>query len=193
MTPIKLLIGLSGAAGSGKSTAQRIIADRYGLARVNFADPLKDGIAAMFDLDERYLSGELKEQPLPWLGKSPRELMQTLGTEWGRELVAKDLWIRLARLRLMQLEKIEGEAFLGAVFSDACNRQEADWIRRQGGTVIHLYRPGTGDVNGHDSEAVIFMNKDDLVITNAGDLDELNARITLAMDDLLTRRATSCA
>lgn len=191
MTPTKLLIGLTGPARCGKSTAQSIIADRFGLARMNFADPLKDGLGPMLGLDERHLSGELKEHPLPWLGKSPRELMQTLGTEWGRELVANDLWVRVARQRLAQLEDAEGEAFQGAVFSDVRFPQEADFIRRHGGTVIHLYRPGTAEVRPHISEAGIPLHKRDQVITNGGDLDELNARITLAVEALIDAGGTT--
>ncbi|MCH4563374.1 hypothetical protein MKP05_09550 [Halomonas sp. EGI 63088] len=187
---LKLLIGLTGAARCGKSTAQRIIADRYGLARINFADPIKDALGAMLDLDDRHLNGELKEQPLPWLGKSPRELMQTLGTEWGRDLVAPDLWTRVARQRLAQLEDAEGDAFQGAVFSDVRTPQEAEWIRTHGGTVIHLYRPGTAPVRPHATELGVALHRLDRVITNGGDLDELNARLTLAMDELIDQATT---
>ena len=193
MTPAKLLIGLTGPARCGKSTAQTIIADRFGLARINFADPLKDGLGAMLGLNERHLAGELKEAPLPWLGKSPRELMQTLGTEWGRELVANDLWVRVARQRLALMEDTEGDAFQGAVFSDVRFPQEADFIRRHGGTVIHLYRTGNADVRPHISEAGIALHKHDQLITNGGDLDELNARLTIAVEQMIDAGgATAC-
>ncbi|MBB3192079.1 deoxynucleotide monophosphate kinase [Halomonas cerina] len=188
---IKLLIGLAGPARCGKSTAQRIIADRYGLARLNFADPLKDALGAMLDLDDRHLNGELKEEPLAWLGKSPRELMQTLGTEWGRDQVAQDFWVRVAQQRLAQLEDIEGDAYQGAVISDVRFPQEAEWLRAHGGTLIHLYRPGTEPVRSHRSEAGIPLARQDRVVTNGGDLDELNARLTLTIDEIIDMRAAS--
>ena len=40
----------------------------------------------------------LKEQPIPGLQRSYRELAQTLGTEWGRQLQGEDFWLRCAGL-----------------------------------------------------------------------------------------------
>ena len=75
------LIGLMGAAGAGKNTVGEILL-RAGWQQMAFADPLRDGLAAMLWLPtECYVSR--KEQPIEWLGgATPRMLMQTLGTEW---------------------------------------------------------------------------------------------------------------
>ena len=35
-----------------------------------------------------------------WGGKTPRYLMQTLGTEWGRMMVDGDLWVELCCVRI---------------------------------------------------------------------------------------------
>jgi hypothetical protein len=44
-------------------------------------------------LNNSELYGHLKEKPSPLLGgKTPRHAMQTLGTEWGRNLISADLW-----------------------------------------------------------------------------------------------------
>ncbi|TFH84939.1 deoxynucleotide monophosphate kinase [Billgrantia azerbaijanica] len=196
---IKLLLGLAGPARAGKSTAQGIIADRFGLARVNFADPIKDALAAMLWLDERHLAGELKEKPLGWLPHSPRELMQTLGTEWGRELYGTGFWTTVAQQRLARLEDIEGERFQGAVFSDVRFESEARWIRNHGGTVIHLQRNDAQPVRSHPSEAgiplkhgdLIVANNGDLIVANNGDLDELRSRLTQAVDSLIDARVAA--
>jgi hypothetical protein len=187
----KLLIGLTGPARCGTSTAQRIIADRYGLARINLADPLKDALGAMLMLDERHLEGELKEQPLPWLGKSPRELMQTLGTEWGRDCVTHDLWLRVAEQRLAHLEDIEGDAYQGAVIGDVRFPNEADWLRANGGTLIHVYRRDLPGVRDHVSETGIAHARGDRIVTNDGDFDDLEERLTHLIDDAIDRRAAS--
>jgi hypothetical protein len=61
-------------------------------ARAAFADPLKDMLVTGLSVTrERDLDGPHKHDPTNYGGKSPRELMQTLGTEWGRELIDPDI------------------------------------------------------------------------------------------------------
>jgi hypothetical protein len=55
--------------------------------------------------DEHFFDRQLKETPLPVIGKSPREIMQTLGTEWGRRLVNPDLWVCLAEREVEKLRQ----------------------------------------------------------------------------------------
>ncbi|XKE45722.1 hypothetical protein LG302_00855 [Halomonas organivorans] len=186
---LKLLIGLTGPARCGKTTAQRIIADRYGLARLALADPIKDALAAMLWLEPEALDGAAKERPLPWLGKSPRELMQTLGTEWGRDLVTQDLWLRIAEQRLAHLEDIEGDAYQGAVIGDIRFPDEAEWLRAHGGTLIHIHRQDVPAVRGHVSEAGVPHARSDRIVTNDGDLADLQERLTHIIDDVIDRRA----
>lgn len=147
----------------------------------------------MLDIDVHALDGEAKEAPLPGIEFSPRELMQTLDTEWGRDLYGTNFWVKLAERRLAMLEDVETERFQGAVFSDVRFPQEADWIRQHGGTVIHLHRPGNAQVRAHLSEAGIALHKRDQLITNGGDLDELNARLTIAVEQMIDAGgATAC-
>jgi hypothetical protein len=186
---IKLLIGLAGPARCGKSTAQRIFAERFGLARINFADPIKEGLGAMLDLDVHALDGAAKETPLPGLGKSPRELMQTLGTEWGRHQCGSEFWIRVAQRRLAMLEDIEDECFQGAVFSDVRFEEEAAWIRAQGGQVIHLTRTDAAPVRGHASEAGVARAPNDAIVCNDVDLDDLDDRLTQLIDTIIDQIA----
>jgi hypothetical protein len=188
---IKLLIGLAGPARCGKSTAQAILADKFGLARINFADPIKDALTTMLDVDFHALSGQDKEAPLPGFGKSPRQLMQTLGTEWGRELCGAEFWTQVAERRLALLENAEGDHFQGVVFSDVRFASEAQWIRNAGGTVIHLSRPGVAPVHAHRSEAGIPLNKGDLIVANNSDLDELRSRLSQAVDALIDARVAA--
>lgn len=187
-----MLIGLAGAARTGKSTAQGVIADEFGLAPLNFADPIKDALTAMLDVDFHHLDGAEKEAPLPALGLSPRELMQTLGTEWGRHLNGSGFWIAVAQRRLALLENAAGDAFRGAVFSDVRFNEEAEWLRRHGGLIIHLARPGADAVRGHASEAGIYPRRGDAHVDNSGSLSELRQALiaTVFRND---RRATCFA
>ena len=92
----QLIIGLHGLARTGKDTAARYLAAHYVLLSYAFAEPLKAAIMQMFNLTAEHIEGALKEEPLPGIGKSPRQLMQLLGTDWGRDLVHRELWLLLA-------------------------------------------------------------------------------------------------
>lgn len=89
----ELVIGLCGSKGSGKSTIASYLKAHHNATIIKFADPLKDMMRA-FGLTSDQIDGPLKEEPCELLGgKTPRHAMQTLGTEWGRDLIAEDVWV----------------------------------------------------------------------------------------------------
>ena len=168
MRPI--LIGLTGRARSGKTTAAEHLARTYLLEQYAFADPLRDGLMAIFNLDPTDFEGDRKELPLGWLDRSPRQLMQSMGTEWARKTVHPDVWVKLAEQNLDYMSNALG-AVLGFVVSDVRFENEADLIRRRGGTVIHILRPNALAVNPHISEAGIAANPADLTLPNYGTVE----------------------
>lgn len=169
MRPI--LIGLTGRARSGKTTAAEHLARTYLLEQYAFADPLRDGLMAIFNLDPTDFEGDRKEQPLGWLDCSPRQLMQSMGTEWARNTVHPDVWVKVAEQNLEYMTKALG-AVLGFVVSDVRFENEAHLIRRRGGTVIHIGRNDAQAVNPHISEAGIAVRQNDLILHNNGTVDE---------------------
>lgn len=177
----QILIGLHGSARSGKDTAARYLAAQYQFLLYAFASPLKSALQLMFNLTTAQLDGDQKEQPLNWLGKSPRELMQTLGTEWGRHQVHHQLWLLLAEQNLAKLAQTQ-EWHAGFVISDVRFENEAHWLRERGGVVVHLRRPDAAAVNPHVSESGIAVHDNDLILHNEGDLDYLHAQL----DHLIT-------
>lgn len=177
------LIGLTGRAGCGKDTVARILCETQGFVQIALADPLRDGLKAMFGLSDDQISRrDLKETRIDWLGKSPRELMQTLGTEWGREQVSADIWLRVARRRI---EKIKASPpclhINGIVISDIRFENEADWLRAQGGCVWHIHRPAGCVLSihtaAHSSEQHIPALDSEPHIDNTGDLDDLYTKV----------------
>jgi hypothetical protein len=75
---------------------------------VSISDPLKEMLRSLYssstDLTaeevERRMNGDLKRQPCQYLeGKTPTEAMQTLGTEWGRDRIHADFWLRVWQRR----------------------------------------------------------------------------------------------
>ncbi|WAB92505.1 deoxynucleotide monophosphate kinase [Pseudomonas citronellolis] len=174
-----ILIGLTGRARSGKDTAANYLAAQFGLLIYALASPLKLALLDMLNLPAAALEGAAKEQPLPWLGKSPRELMQLLGTEWGRNLVHPQLWLMLADMNLANHLEASPQA-RGFVISDVRFDNEADWIRAKGGVVVHLRRPDATAVAAHSSESGVTLRDGDLFVANDGDLEDLYR----ALDDV---------
>jgi hypothetical protein len=169
--PLVKLIGLSGAAGSGKSTAAQYLHDAHRYQRKRFAQPLKDAMrrilqGAMLDdhTIERMIEGDLKEVPTPvLLGKTPRHAMQTLGTEWGRHCIGEDFWVNLMR---HALDTSKRGALI--VIEDVRFDNEAALIRSFGGRIIRM--EGRGGIAGsHVSEAGV---EPDLTCYNGGSLIE---------------------
>lgn len=70
-----MIIGLGGAAGSGKDSAAHYLVERHGFEQVAFAEPLKAGCEALFAFNPEQLHGALKEVIDRRLGKAPREVM----------------------------------------------------------------------------------------------------------------------
>lgn len=178
------LIGLTGRAGSGKDTVARFLCEAHGFVQIALADPLRDGIKAMLGItDEQLQDRDLKEATIDWLGRSPRELLQTLGTEWGRNHIASDIWLRVAARRIEKYRQSKPCLHIaGIVVSDIRFENEADWLREQGGQVWHIKRKAGNCLDGqaaaHSSEQHIPARAGEPRIYNFGTLEELYDQVT---------------
>lgn len=149
-----LMLGLVGPIGAGKDTAARYLQDQHAFSPIAFADPVRDMLGALaehVDVDGAWLvERALKEQPMPVLGRSYRQLARSLGTEWGRQLVRADLWISIAEHKARQA-LARGENVL---LTDVRYLDEASWLRSLGGRLVALQRDGCAFHHGaHGSEA----------------------------------------
>jgi hypothetical protein len=177
MTP--RLIGLAGRAGTGKSTIARLLCEQHAFVEIALADPIKRALAAMLGLTSAYFHDPFtKDMPIDWLrNTTPRRLMQTLGTGWGRQIIADDLWLILARRRIERLTAQAAHMHIaGIVISDLRYADEAAFVRAQGGTVWHIVRPAP-PVEAHSSEAGITAQPGDRTCDNTGDLDRLETTL----------------
>lgn len=167
------LIGLIGYARSGKSTVAGILAAQHGFRRQRFAGPLKDMLRAL-GLGDYEIEGDGKEQPCALLsGRTPRHAMITLGTEWGRGLIAPTFWLDLARVKASALLADKQSA----AFEDCRFQNEADLIRDLGGEIWRVVRPGVGGEIAHASEREHLAIAEDVTLHNNGDFDKLAAQI----------------
>lgn len=185
-----IVVGLTGAAGSGKDTAAEFMVDllrkghRCNAVRWAFADALRQMllpiVPPLYMHDRR-----LKEQPVPGLGVSYRMLAQTLGTEWGRNLIAQDLWVRIMDNRLARLvEMTQHSPPIVVVVSDVRFPNELRWIRERGGHLVRITRPDAAEVRAHESELHTAEFATDQRISNDSSLPVLQARVDLCLQKL---------
>ncbi|RUM99053.1 deoxynucleotide monophosphate kinase [Pseudaminobacter arsenicus] len=170
------VVAFTGVAGSGKSTAADYLTSK-GYTRIKFAGPLKAMCRAV-GLSDEHIEGDLKERPLDWLqGKSPRQFMQRLGTEFGRDCIGPHFWVGLwERAALEVLD--EG----GRVVCDDCRfANEADAVRKLGGVVVRLAGRG-GLAGGHASESVDW--EADAMIGNHHGIDRLRENLDWVMREV---------
>lgn len=156
------VIGIAGPARAGKDTAADMLIE-MGVSdyRYSFADPIRAMIKAGFgvDLTDPYWQDK-KELPAAELGgQSPRSVMQTLGTEWGRERVLPDLWLQPAMRRLQQ------ESHRAMVVADVRFENEATWVRTNG-VLLHISNNRAPRVRAHASEAGIVRRAGDFELAN---------------------------
>lgn len=173
-----MLIALTGYAGSGKSTAAKILVERHHFTPLKFAGPLK-AMMRCLGLGDREIEGDLKEEPHPVLNyKTPRYAMQTIGTEWGRELIGENLWVNVA---MESANAVLDEG--GKVVIDDCRfPNEASAVRKARGLVVEILRPGLISASTHASEGQM-LDPDRLVI-NGGTVEDLARQMAMLVKDV---------
>lgn len=143
------VIGFCGTAGSGKSyMAQAVMrACGYPVQVMSFASPLKamtHSLLTVMGIEngrcERMIHDDLKEaeiDPILFPGLTTRRIMQTLGTEWGRATIERDLWTKIMLARVTHA-RADGYA---VIIDDVRFQNEVELIRNLGGKVVRVHNP----------------------------------------------------
>lgn len=175
------LIGLTGAAGCGKDTLAAHLQNEHPDYFVYaFASPIKQMINELLQVPMvQWNDRKWKEEVVQWLGKSPRVLAQTLGTEWGRNCINSDIWL-LAAAKAYTDAGMDG----GMIITDVRFDNEADWIHERGGVVVKIDRPGVGTVAAHSSENGLRADKIDATVVNDESVGVLCSRGYMAINSL---------
>ena len=100
---------------------------------------------------------------------SVRELLQKIGTDALRDNLHQDVWVNA----LM----VDYNPTLNWVITDTRFPNEAEAIKKAGGIIIRIERPGVKPVNPHPSETSLENWKFDHVIINDGSLTDLTKKI----------------
>lgn len=164
------LVALTGAAGSGKSTVANYLVQRHGFVRVKFAGPLK-AMCRAIGMSNEQIEGSEKELPSNELqGRTPRYVMQTLGTEWGRDLIGPEFWTSLWMASASRILDAGGKV----VVDDCRFENEGAAVRRLQGRIFSLQGRG-GIAGSHISEAG--MVHQDAKIWNGNDIPYLEKQV----------------
>lgn len=174
----RLVIGVHGRANHGKNTVAGFLGGRF--TEISFAEPMYAALAAITGIPaERLRDRQSKEQVIPWLGKSPRQMLQSLGTEWGRGMVSDQIWIDVAARRI---EACDGDVAVTDVRFD----NEAQMLKDRFGAVVwEVVRPGATTCESHSSERGVSRRFIDRTIVNDGDLAALEMAVGMALNATL--------
>ena len=175
-----MIVGLTGRKGCGKSSVANIFRDRLGYEVVSFASPIKDMLRVLGLGDAELNDPIIKEIVLDEYRKSPRELMQLLGTEFGRALVDKNIWVTALEKRI--------DSDKNYVIDDVRFPNEAAMIHANGGKVVRVYRPLQEDeaAASHISEAGIDSEQIDYELRNSSCyVTDLEHTVIKTLEDLI--------
>lgn len=171
-----MIIGLSGYAQSGKDTVAQILVEDYGYSRIAFADIIRtavyrlnplvtyDGmrLAHLVDLEGWEIAKTLPEV---------RRLLQTMGSEVGRDMIDPQIWIELTLGNTKNTDKI--------VISDVRFKNEAEEVKWKGGKVWRISRIDVDSpINLHRSETDLDNWLFDEYISNNGTIEDLYEEVS---------------
>lgn len=185
----KLLIGIGYKRKRGKDTVANRLVDRHGFIRISWADSLKEACRHIFGFSDVQLYGDLKEVVDPYWGKSPRQILQEVGTDALRNHFDDQIWIKSAWLKI---EKALQADVGGVVVPDVRFPNEAEFIKSKGGVLWRIDRDIEEDVNSlHSSETSMDDYQGwDRVINNNGSIRDLYDRVDYTLSSLNTQKST---
>lgn len=167
------IVALTGAARSGKDTAARVLVEECGYVPMAFATPIKKGLAAILDCQVWEIE-RLKESP----DSDVRRQLQTLGTEWGREINGPNFWVELL---LTRMKRMVAEGHRRFVITDVRFVNELKLLQEYAPTTsVKIVRDSVQIAeSSHASEAGIPEHLVDYVVTNDGTRECFEEKVSL--------------
>lgn len=179
------IIAFTGPMGSGKSEAIKTLRQFVGesgnpVILVKFAQPL-------YDMQEYIYKRVDSVHTRPESFIKDRHLLQWLGTEWGRNTIDQDLWVKLW-VAAVQKTVIENPGAI--VVCDDCRfDNEAEVVQSVGGQIVKISTAKNGEridtsLSSHQSENGISLKFVDFIIENNDTLEHYKNQLTYLYNKL---------
>ena len=164
----------------GKTTIAKYIQVQYGFQPFKLATPIKGMLWSLLSDALPHstnvwalLEGPTKEMPIKVLGgRSPRQLMQTLGTEWGRSM-DENFWVNIVlnAIRNTELVVIDYVRF----------PNEYALLKEEGFSMWRVHR-GTATHQSHASEGALDAHEFERTLWNRAGVPELTDYVDIALN-----------
>lgn len=165
-------------ARSGKTTVAEVF-QTYGYRKLSFAAPVKGLIDLLlghlgYDPETRYamMYGDSRAVEIPELNTTPRHLLQTMATEWGRQTIDPGIWLKIWQHKL----NLAVEKGITKIVVDDMRFPNEKYVLEHlyGAKAIMVRRPGA-PILDHASEGNLSEHKFWAIINNDGTLPQLQA------------------
>lgn len=171
------IIAIIGARRAGKTSFSQLLENSFWFKRVPMAGPLKEMLRVGLGLTTEHTDGDLKQSMCYELcGHTPVEAMQTIGTEWGRNLMGATIWVRRWGKLIDDVPRVSVD--------DVRFQNEIDAIRERGGIVVRIRRPEVEGKDSHESEMYALELKPDYEILNNSSYEEFMEKCAGLCDKL---------
>ena len=138
-----MIIGVCGFARSGKDTfaniaSEYLVNEEPGkkIKILHFAAPLKNACKLLFNLTDEQLYGDLKEVIDTRYNKTPREILQWLGSLL-RNTFSKDIFVNITH---ENIQKAYNQGYTLIIIPDLRFDNEAEMIKNNGGKIVKISR-----------------------------------------------------
>jgi hypothetical protein len=168
------IIGITGNKGHGKDTVADILyRNNPKFKKLSFAGHLKKASSILLNEPLNYFYDEkLKESVMPRWGFTPRWFLQKLGTDFLRNKIEKDIFIKNMKYNLEKTNE-------PVVVTDIRFDNEAKIILDKGGIIVKVdssERLGKCD-DKHETEDGIDSSLIDIVVYNNLDYEKLESEV----------------
>ena len=167
-------VAIIGKKGSGKSTLAKHLTESFyeslimeDAETIKMADTLKD-MCRLFlkdagfneEMVERMIEGDIKEERIPYYDFTPRRMMQTLGTQWGRDCLKPSIWRDIWENRVNASES-------SIICDDVRFDNEVIRAEEMGFKLVRIVSPDTEqNSDEHESERVPNHCADVIILNN---------------------------
>jgi hypothetical protein len=172
-----MIIGISGYSGSGKDLVgtiiQEISLNKWHVKK--WAGKLKTIASILTGIPiEKFEDQEFKKTDLgPEWNMTVRDFLQKLGTDAVRDGLHKNTWVNATL--------VDYTPDANWIITDTRFPNEAEAIKKAGGIVVRINRPGVQPINPHPSETSLDDWEFDAVINNDGDVADIVHKVGLLL------------